>query len=74
MRGNVAARRTGERRPDDGCHGAAEEDPDAHEKARRGHFTLRLVEATTGIEPVYAVLQTIGPTLAYPRLSVILVR
>jgi len=47
---------------------------DAHEKAPPGHFVLRSVEATTGIEPVYAVLQTIGRTLAYPRLSVILVR
>ena len=35
---------------------------------------LTFMEATTGIEPVYAVLQTIPPTLADADMSVIRVR
>ena len=88
MRGNVTARRTGERGPDDGCHGEADTPQadgvdmkrpvhdagwlmacgvrvhldwlyDAHEKSPTGDIScVDGVEATTGIEPVYAVLQT----------------
>jgi len=34
-----------------------------------GHFVLRMMEATTGIEPVYAVLQIDRSVLSIPHLS-----
>jgi hypothetical protein len=48
--------------------------PETTEPAPKGRIRAQNVEATTGIEPVYAVLQTARTTLRYPRLSVIPVR
>ena len=46
-------------RPELGCLlGCQSNRPDRSRRAIRPYFVLTLVEATTGIEPVYAVLQT----------------